>query len=162
MKFVKLFIISTVVLALLLTAFSSLLPSKVRISRAVDIMDSPANILKKISNMKEWEQWNEYVKAIKIKSVAEDSIYSDVLSISIVSSDNASVKTNWRQENRNSFPGIFNLVSSQSQTTVQWYFEFSIKWYPWEKFGSIIYDKQLGPQMEKSLQNLKQMLEKAP
>ncbi len=162
MKFIKLFIISVVMLFSLLTAFSSLLPSKVRISRAVDITDAPANVLLKIKNMKEWQSWNEYIKAIKIRSITTDSIHSDILSVSITSSDIASVTTSWKQQNKASFPGIFNLVSGKSQTTVQWYFEFSIRWYPWEKFGSIIYDKELGPQMEKSLQNLKQMLEKAP
>lgn len=147
---------------LLLTAFSSLLPSKVRISRAIDITDSPDNIIVKIRNMKEWELWNEYIKALQVKDVTTDSIHSEALLVLIISADNASVKTSWRQQNRPAFPGIFNVVSNKSQTTVQWYFEFSIKWYPWEKFGSIIYDKELGPQMEKSLQNLKQMLEKAP
>jgi hypothetical protein len=162
MKFIKLFIISVVVLFLLLTAFSSLLPSKVRISRAIDITDSPANVILKIRNMKEWELWNEYIKALQVKDVTIDSIHSKALSVLFISADNVSIKTSWRHQSSTSFPGIFNVVSNKSQTTVQWYFEFSIKWYPWEKFGSIIYDKELGPQMEKSLKNLKQMLEKAP
>jgi hypothetical protein len=43
---------------------------------------------------------------------------------------------------------------------VQWYFDFVFRWYPWEKFSSIVYDKQLGPAMEKSLNNLKDLIEK--
>ena len=162
MNFIKLFIISVVALFLILTAFSTLLPSKVRISRAIDIRDTPPNIIGKIKNMKEWELWNEYTKLLSVKEVTADSIHSALLSVSIISSDTASVNTNWHQQNKTAFPGIFNLVGGKSQTTVQWYFEFSIRWYPWEKFGSIIYDKELGPQMQKSLQNLKELLEKAP
>ncbi len=162
MRFIKLLIISVVVLFLILTAFSSLLPSTVRISRAIDISDSPGHVLLKIKNMKEWVNWNEYIKSLPVKDLAADSIHSNELSVSLISFSDSSVATNWRQQNRKSFPCIFNLISNKSITTVQWYFEFSIKWYPWEKFGSIIYDKELGPQMEKSLLNLKQMIEKAP
>jgi hypothetical protein len=162
MKLIKLFLISVVVLFLLMTAFSSLLPSTVRISRAVDINDSPANVLLKISNMQQWEQWNEYTRAIPVKEVTNNSIQSKVLSVSIKLSGQSSVTTNWQQNNGTPFPGTFNIFPNNSITTVQWYFEFNIKWYPWEKFGSIIYDNQLGPPMQKSLQNLKQLLEKAP
>jgi hypothetical protein len=38
---------------------------------------------------------------------------------------------------------------------VQWYFDFEVNWYPWEKFGSILFDRQLGPSMERSLETLK-------
>ena len=162
MKFIKLFIISVVALFLILTAFSSLLPSKVRISRAVDITDSSVNVIRKIKNLEEWDQWNEYVKVLPGKVVSADSIQSNELSITMAANDNTTVTTTWRQQNGKTFPGVFNLVSHASLTTVQWYFEFNIRWYPWEKFGSIIYDKELGPQMEKSLLNLKQLLEKAP
>jgi len=42
---------------------------------------------------------------------------------------------------------------------VEWYFNFHFRWYPWEKLGSMYYDKQLGPLMEKSLINLKSYIE---
>lgn len=162
MKFIKLFVISIVVLFLLLTAFSSLLPSSVRISRAIDIADSSHIVLAKIKDIRQWELWNEYVKALPAREVTENKIQSKELTITITGSDTATVRTSWRQPNGKNFPGVFKLMPHGSVTTVQWYFEFIIKWYPWEKFGSIIYDKQLGPQMEKSLLNLNQLLEKAP
>lgn len=162
MNLIKLFLISVVALFLILTAFSTLMPSTVRISRAIDIRDTPAHIIGKIKNMNEWELWNEYTKLLPVKEVTSDSIHSSLLAVSIMASDSTSVTTTWHQQNKSAFPGIFNLVGGTSQTTVQWYFEFSIKWYPWEKFGSIIYDKELGPQMQQSLQNLKELLEKAP
>jgi hypothetical protein len=46
--------------------------------------------------------------------------------------------------------------------TVQWYFDFYLKWEPWEKFSSIVYDKQLGPVMEESLIKLKTLTESNP
>ena len=162
MRILKLFIISVIVLFLILTAFSSLLPSQVRISRATDITASSQLVRLQLEELKEWEHWNEYVMALPQKTITVDSIYSKELSVSIIDTSQELIKTKWRQQNGKAFPGIFRLIDHGSVTTVQWYFEFKLKWYPWEKFGSIIYDKQLGPFMEKSLNNLKRLLEKEP
>jgi hypothetical protein len=37
-----------------------------------------------------------------------------------------------------------------------------LNWTPWEKFGSITFDKQFGTPMEASLNNLKKLMEKTP
>ena len=44
--------------------------------------------------------------------------------------------------------------------TVQWYMDFHLRWYPWEKFSSLLFEKRYGPLMEKGLTGLKAMLEK--
>lgn len=160
MRIVKLIIISVIVLFLILTAFAFLLPSQIRISRATDITVAAQFIRPQLQNLKEWENWNEYIKALPKKNSTSDSISSKELSVILSNSGKELIKTTWRQQNGKTFPGIFRLVEHGSVTTVQWYFEFKINWYPWEKFGSIIYDKQLGPYMEKSLNNLKRLLEK--
>jgi thiamine kinase-like enzyme len=50
--------------------------------------------------------------------------------------------------------------SLQKITVVQWQFVQKLKWYPWEKLGSMMNDKILGTMMEKDLNSLKQLLEK--
>ena len=50
--------------------------------------------------------------------------------------------------------------SLQKITVVQWQFEQKIKWYPWEKFGSMMNDKILGTMMEKNLGNLRKLVER--
>lgn len=162
MRMLKLFLISVVVLFLILTAFSSLLPSRVRISRAMDIADSSKIVRQKLQDLKAWVQWNEYIIALPQKTSTHDNISSKELSVSLIDTSEELIKTKWKQQNGKTFPGFFRLINHGSVTTVQWYFEFTIKWYPWEKFGSIIYDKQLGPPMEKSLNNLKRLIEKEP
>jgi hypothetical protein len=44
--------------------------------------------------------------------------------------------------------------------TVQWYMDFHLRWYPWEKFSSLLLEKRYGPVMEKGLGNLRALLEK--
>jgi len=160
MRIIKLFVISVAVLFLLLTAFSSLLPSHVRISRADDINRPASAVYAQIDDLRNWQKWNSYIQAMPGKQLFTDQIQSQKLSVTIIAKEPNIVKTTWRQ-NRKSFSGVFSLTPQQSVTTVQWYFDFYLKWYPWEKFGSIIYDNQLGPEMEQSLIHLKQLLEKA-
>ncbi|MEJ7769967.1 MAG: hypothetical protein WKF89_19260, partial [Chitinophagaceae bacterium] len=97
MKIIKLFLISVVVLSLLLTAFASLLPSQVRISRAIDISDSSLHIWQQVSNMENWEQWNEYIIALAKKTAVKDSIYSKELTVYLVSAGSTLITTRWCQ-----------------------------------------------------------------
>lgn len=161
MRAVKLFVISIIVLLLLLVAFSSLLPSAVRISRAVDITVANEKLRATLIDLEQWEQWNEFIKVLTHKKVERKRISSKQLMVIITESNASTVSTRWVQQNGKSFPAVFNVINHDSVTTLQWYFDFTFKWYPWEKFSSIIYDKQLGPQMEQSLLNLKQLLEEA-
>ena len=160
MRVVKLFLISVVVLFGLLTCFSLLLPSHIRISRAIDISDLAPHIRQQVQDLRNWEDWNEYIKAVKLIDVANDRIYTKNLSVLRMSLDDHGVHTRWSEPNRKAFHGVFRLIENGSVTTVQWYFDFAFRWYPWEKLSSIVYDQQLGPQMEKSLHNLKDLIEK--
>lgn len=160
MKIIKLALISFVVLFLLLTAMMSLLPRTIRISRAININAPQQQIRAKLADLNGWKEWNEYVKAMAHPQISTDSIYSEEVSIAVRAVYPASIETVWHQQrNRKTFPGVFNLIQGGSVTAVQWYFDFSFNWYPWEKLSSITYDKQLGPQMEQSLENLKKTIE---
>ena len=44
--------------------------------------------------------------------------------------------------------------------TVQWYMDFHLRWYPWEKFASLLFEKSHGEKMEQGLSRLKAILEK--
>lgn len=162
MRILKLLMISIVVLALILVAFSSLLPAQVRISRAIDISAEPEDIKPKINDITQWVEWNEYIKALPDKSFSGDSVRANQLIVKISRGGDSVIHTLWRRPGGKEFTGVFNIFHSRSITTVQWYFDFTFRWYPWEKFSSIIYDKQLGPQMEQSLINLRELTEKSP
>ncbi|HXB44800.1 MAG TPA: hypothetical protein VNV85_12105, partial [Puia sp.] len=85
---------------------------------------------------------------------------TDKLSITITDSKPDSVKTYWDQLNAKKFGGGINLYQLRPDSvTVQFYFDFHFNWYPWEKFTSLLYEKQFGPVMEESLTQLKQIVE---
>jgi hypothetical protein len=166
MRFLKLAVISVVALSGIILLISLLLPSHVRISRAIDINASGEKIYPLLSDIKQWEKWNEYVRAYHNRIAETDMLKADEIAIFITGNKKSLVTADWQQPSGTKFGSGFAIIGvnsthSHASTTVQWYFDFHINWYPWEKFQSIVYDQQLGPVMEKSLTNLKRMAERA-
>jgi hypothetical protein len=63
---------------------------------------------------------------------------------------NRRVKTGWQI-----------IPSTRSNlVTVQWHMDFRLRWYPWEKFSSFMFERVYGPQLQQGLNNLKSFLEK--
>lgn len=146
-KIVKLGIISLIVFFIILYLMSLLIPSHVRISRAINIEAPEKKIYPWVSDLKNWEKWNEMV--------------NDKIEVSLVAADSNLITTSWKYKDR-TVNSSFRLEESANITVVQWYFDFRLKWYPWEKFGSITFDKQFGAPMERSLINLKKLVENSP
>lgn len=164
MRIIKLAIISVIVVFLLLLGFSLLLPSHVRISRAINIAAPMGKITPYISDLRRWEQWNRMVTdtSISITGSGADHIHTNKLDITLISAKRDSVSSLWKQHNGKQFEGNFSLLPADSVTVVQWYFDFRLRWYPWEKISSIVFDEQMGPVMEKSLTGLKELVETSP
>jgi hypothetical protein len=63
---------------------------------------------------------------------------------------NKKIPTGWQ---------IVPAIDSNS-VTVQWYIDFHLHWYPWEKFTSFMFEKVYNPQLKQGLDNLKAFVEK--
>ena len=53
----------------------------------------------------------------------------------------------------------FIAAAGPNTITVQWYMDFHLRWYPWEKFSSLLLEKRYGPMMEQGLARLKNYFE---
>jgi hypothetical protein len=164
MRLIKLAIISAVILSLLVLGMSLLIPSHIRISRAVDISASKDSLLPALTDLRQWKQWNVMVNdsGLTGKDYAENAITTDKITIAKQALVGDTLFTRWQQHNARSFVSGFTWQGSGDRLVVQWYFDIQLRWYPWEKFSSIVFDKQLGPPMEKSLANLKKLVEPKP
>jgi hypothetical protein len=159
MRIIKLILISAVVFFLLLTAITSLMPSSIRVSRAIDI-NAPASIIKEhIANLNGWDYWEEYTHSFTNKKISPTKIEADSITVTLQQVSDTLITTLWQQKG-NHFIGGYTIIKQQENlTTVQSYYDFTLAWYPWEKLQGIIYDERLGPGMEKSLKQLKQLTE---
>jgi hypothetical protein len=147
MRVVKLAIISFVVIFIILLLISLMIPSVVRTSRAINIEAEKSKIYPLVADTSNWAKWNE--------------LRNEKINVIPVPSDSNLVKSDWTYANR-TIHSYYRLERLGDITVVQWYFEFPLKWYPWEKFGSITFEKQFGPPMERSLINLKNLVTNSP
>lgn len=167
MRFIKLGLISIVFFALLLTAFSLLLPSQTNISRAIDINAPADSVYAYINDLRKWKDWyanyDSSNAALSSTTVSKGaSLKMDRTTVTIQEALPDGIKAIWQTGNNNPVEGEFNFMpkGSASSVTLQWNFIQKVKWYPWQKLASILSDKTLGPFMEQSLENLRKKTEK--
>jgi hypothetical protein len=134
----------------------------------ISISRPQTEVLNKISDLRTWKIWNEFLSQLGSNNNSagpEDSAWSDHLRVKgavirLARVEKNGISTTWQRGDR-MFTGRFLLQEKNGRTILVWTFEFDVKWYPWEKLASMFYNKQLGPVMEKSLVNLRDLLEKA-
>lgn len=166
MRIIKLAFISFIVFALLITGFSLFFPSNIRISKAIDINAGNDSVLNQLSDAANWKKW--YPGADTMELLITDGKANGLLLDSLQGVIRISAITDSSVMAVTSGTGIrkattgWNVYGSAvpNTVTVQWYMDFHLRWYPWEKFSSLLLEKRYGPVMEKGLSNLKAVMEK--
>lgn len=158
MRLIKLVIISLLVLATLVTALSALFPSTVIVSRAIELSANPMQIQKYTSDVKAWKYWMTDLKQNNVQWKGDTALVGTQL-IYLTSKNDSSATFNWVATGQRPYkvklewiplqPGIF---------VIHWSFEQHVKWYPWEKFQTLLNEKVLGYKMETELANLRDLL----
>jgi hypothetical protein len=171
MRCVKFMLIGAVALLLVLTAFSFLFPSHLRVGRDINIAAPREKVQAAIGDLRAWDQWNEFIRSTPLTNRSFSSfssgkgafLSSDQLLVSESVSEPGRIEFTWKQPTGKNFEGGFNLLQLRPDSlTVQWWFDFHFRWYPWEKLGLLVYDKKLGPVMEESLIGLRRYVENSP
>jgi hypothetical protein len=168
MRFIRFLVFAAISLFLVMTALSSLFPSHLRVLRAVNVAAPRARVLAAIGNLQAWTQWNEFVRSTPLTNKTWSApaagrgawMHSDQITVRETTSDSDGVSLDWDLKGGKRYPGGISLLQSYPDTiTVQWWFDLSFRWYPWEKLGIFVYDRKLGPAMEESLAGLKRYVE---
>ena len=147
LKIIKLGLISIVFFAVMITLISLFFPSRVRISKAIDINTSRENLMKQLGDTASWKNWYPGADSAEILPQIISITDSTVVANSIMQNGRKGV-TGWNIYES----GIPNTL------TLQWYMDFKLRWYPWEKFSGLLFEKRYGPLMEKGLEELKTFL----
>ena len=168
MRYVRFLIISLISIFLVLTAFSLLFPSNLRVSRVINIAAPRDKVLAAMGDLRVWSQWNEFIRSTPLthKTWSTPSmgvgarLSSDQMTITETAADSDGITLDWDLKGGKRYAGgmAVGRVNPDS-LTIQWWFELHFRWYPWEKLGVFVYDRKLGPVMEESLSGLKQYVE---
>lgn len=153
MRIIKLALISIVFLFIVVTAISLLIPSHIRISKAVNIQADSDSIFALITDTAKWKQWHPAFipndaapKFPSVHIVGTTQNDSEVV-MRLQQSGKPEVVNGWKIYKHDAMDSL----------TLQWYMDFHLKWYPWQKFGSLFYENTYGVLMEKGLENIKRL-----
>jgi hypothetical protein len=148
MRFIKLPLISLIVFAILFTFISFLFPSHVHISRALDMKTEKNTVREAILRTSTW-------------LYGKDSTIKDWTFLLERKTDSSIDGKLFRANHFIAACG-WNILPSHlpNGVAVQWHLDFHLSWYPWEKFSSLLLDKNYGPFMENALTRLKNQLER--
>jgi Polyketide cyclase / dehydrase and lipid transport len=176
MRLIKMFLFVVTGLALVLTLIGLVIPSSVKISRGIIVDADSLKVYAELSNVKDWGKWMPWVTAdegalVQTSPVTnERGAYFTWKGLNLKSSGTITllslspnlIATKYELKNMNDSEGGFrirSLPNNLSQTEVQWFMEYKLKWYPWERFYGIFMDHIIGPSFDKGLQELKNYLE---
>ncbi len=154
MKLIRFAFISVLVIGLLITAISSLFPSVVITSRAVEVNASSAQIQHCVKELSTWKGWMSDWKEQSV-TIKDSVAYVGTQTIQMLSSTDSTVVLNWVATGQAPYKVQIEWLPLKEGTyVIHWSFEQHVKWYPWEKFQTLLNEKVLGAKMEVELQNL--------
>ena len=171
LRLFKMFVFGATGLFIVITLFSLLIPSRVRVSRITVINDvTPGRVYNEVSNFGRWKNWHPVFKSDSTtiaftdssKRSCDVSYNNSVAHLSITFLEATSIKFDLFSNSQNDIHNeitLTNLTGSHS-VQVEWLASIKLRWYPWEKFYGIFIDKLSGPGYEAALNGLKSFLEK--
>jgi len=162
MRVIKLAILSFIILFLLVTIISLFIPGSIRISKATNIAADDKIVYTYIEDILQWKQWHPALKNIpenEFHVLKDSGVSIRGTTISIVERKNDELVTEMSTQNGRPVISGFKVIRHQQgdSATLQWYMDFKLRWYPWEKFKSLFYENIYGVQMEQGLSNLKEL-----
>jgi carbon monoxide dehydrogenase subunit G len=161
-RFIKLGIISVIGLFAVVTAISLLFPSTVIVSRTVNISSPRDSVLPLVNNMHNWKRWIQGMDQSTVKIFSDTEADMSGTKVVINNISDTAVTSLWQNKQGKWMISSFQLFvdSIHSTTIVNWQFQQQLRWYPWEKFASMMNEKIIGPMMETNLSRLKSLAER--
>jgi len=151
MRIIKLGAIFFVFLFVIVTLISLMFPSHIRLSKATNLPNERQRIFSLIKNDSAWHPAYKDTASAKVFAAIQKKVIEQTDSSFVLQLQQANQKpviSGWQ---------VYGTSASDS-LTLQWYMDFSFRWYPWEKFSSLFYEKTYGMMMEQGLANLKEQL----
>ena len=159
-----------------LTIIGLFIPSSVKISRGIIISADSATVHKELSDVKNWNQWLPWITSdsgalVQLSAITDqpgsffkwkglNNQSSGTITLQQISPDVINVL--YQLKDMNDAAGGFRLRSTgavKQETELQWFMEYKLKWFPWERFYGIFLDHIISPAFDKGLEQLKKYTE---
>ena len=161
MRFIKLGLISVVVLFFIATCIGLLMPANVVVSRAVDITAPKDSVFSLMKDIRQWKSWVAGMnnEGVVITSSTEADLAGT--KVKIVATNNYTVQSNWIGKRGTVQESVMRVIqdSTSPALVAQWQFTEHLKWYPWQRLGSMMNEAVMGTQLENNLASLKKIFQ---
>lgn len=161
MRYLKLLLLCIGALFIVMLGLSLLIPSHLKVSRAINLGSEQDSVLNKINDLSQWSNWYPGMGNVELnqKKMVNGKVIAATasgISLKILKSNDSLVMIQI-QKGAKPVKIFWNLIryNNTDSLTLQNYMEFDLKWYPWEKLSGLLFDKTYGPVMEEGLKNLK-------
>jgi hypothetical protein len=164
MRVIKLAILSIIFIFLLITLISLFIPASIRISKATNIAADGKIVYTYFDELTDWKQWHPVLKDVPANEfviLQDNSIRVQGTTVRVVERKNEEIITEMVTDNGRPIISVLKVIRHQSgdSSTLQWFMDFKLRWYPWEKFKSLFFENIYGFQMVQGLENLKALSE---
>lgn len=172
MQMIKGFLFAITGLFIMITLVSLLIPSKVVVTRGVEINANSRKVFDEIRDFQHWQNWQPVFKAGQSKMTYsadcgmrgsfcewESNGKKNKLLFSTMDPNRVTVLLS--REGETDVMNVISVLplSDSNRVQVEWQALTRLKWYPWEKFYGIFIEKQTGPGYEEALNSLKAFVE---
>ena len=160
MRLIKGFIISILVLFFLLVLMGLLLPGRTIVSRAVNLPAPPARVLPFLADIEKWPSWMSGLDSTQLSKVNDTLVQIDKMKIFLLHRSDTLIQTKWLMTTGEEHLSTMRILPADGGKlcTVQWQFEQEVGWLPWERLGTMLHEKIIGPQLENNLDKLRVQL----
>lgn len=161
MRIVKLIVISAIVFFGLACVVAFFIPSRIRVFRMTAIGPNKVVVLDHVRDISKWKNWYPNFENVELSNVrAVDgkvvAATANGINLKIVESADSVVVVRMQRGDRPVINGWqINKDIRNDSLALQAYMDFDLKWYPWEKFSSLLLDKSYGDRLAEALNNLK-------
>lgn len=165
MRHLKALALSLIFLSLIILAFAALIPSKVKVSRALSINANQATVRGCISDTNSWQLWFPYFKNTPKNNIyltnSEQKLSDGKYTLGLVSSTDSILQLQFiTSKSGASIVFYYNIINQQQGCVVNCYTYKISSWLPWQKFRNLIADNVLGSSIDSNLAALKNYAEK--
>jgi hypothetical protein len=171
MKLIR-FILFLLAVLIFIFLISLLLPSKVTVSKSVDINASEAKVKNQIIDFEQWKNWYPAFKDENFSVIKNPSTENHLPSVTLkdkkgklvildfIDTSKQTININLKSASSTEVNYQFILTPKiNNQIQLTWNVNTNLGWLPWKKMEGILLDKFSGNQYEAALDNLRKAAE---
>jgi hypothetical protein len=159
---IKVILLSFFILGLLIFAFSLLIPSSTKVSRATTIAKPMYYVNQQISDLPHWKKWHAGLNndSTLIADTINYKLTSSLFDMALQQHTDSTLQYVVTTKSKQRIQSNIVLLNHNDSCTVQWQYVFKSNIYPWEKFASLLHDNIYGATLDSNLTALKVYIEK--